>query len=121
MTNQARSARAVAKQTKQINPATLYPYVLLFALMDVYLTSRILAIGGVEVNGFANHILGLAGVLGLLTLKLTSVLIVFFACDYIASRGDRRAVRLAQAGIALNVFPAVIGATQLAIVFAQFL
>ncbi len=118
MTNQVRSAEGVAKQ---INPATLYPYVLLFALMDVYLTSRILAIGGVEVNGFANHILALAGVLGLLTLKLTSVLIVFLACDYIASRGDRRAIRLAQTGIALNVFPAAIGAAQLAIVFAQFL
>ncbi len=111
----------VQAMKKYASPATLYPYVLLFALMDVFLTSRILALGGTEVNGVANGILQVTGVPGLLTYKLICVLIVFLICDYIASQGDRRAIRVAQAGIVLNVFPALVGATQLGLYFAAHL
>ncbi len=107
-------AQPISKSDAQPSPNVLYPYLLLIALADVYFTARILDLGGSEINAFANQILQHAGVLGLLTLKLTSVLIVFLTCDYIARRGDRRALRLAQIGIAINIFPVVVGGSQLA-------
>ncbi len=103
------------------NPQPLYPWIMLVGLLDVFLTARILDLGGIEVNAIANHVLERAGVPGLLVLKLTSFLIVVAICEFIASRGDRRAVQLAEAGIVLNALPVGIGAGQLAMAFAPLL
>lgn len=106
---------------ESLDPQPLYPWIMLVGLMDVFLTARILDLGGTEVNAIANHVLEHAGVPGLLVLKLTSFLIVVAICEFIAARHDRRAVLLAQAGIVLNALPVSVGAAQLALAFAPLL
>ncbi len=107
--------------TNAPNPQPLYPWILLVGLLDVFLTARILDMGGFEVNAIADRVLQAGGVPGLLVLKLASFLVVVAICEYIASRGDRRAVRLAEAGIALNALPVGVGAAQLALALTPLL
>lgn len=90
----------------------LYVAIAIVALTDVVLTTRILQLGGVELNHIANAVLQQMGVVGLAMLKLLSVLVVILCCQLIARRDDRKAARLAEWGVALNFFPVAVGFVQ---------
>lgn len=113
------ASRAVLRPDAIVNPSRLYPWLLLLALLDVFFTSHILNFGGIEVNAIADRILQRSGVLGLLVFKISSIVLVVLICEYIARRGDRRATRLAEWGIALNAIPVAVGGAQLAAFLAQ--
>lgn len=90
-----------------------YAMFLLVAAMDVICTAIILSLGGREINALANMLLQLWGVHGLLALKFAVCVMVLITCEFIGRRKPAVAVRLAIAAIALNMFPVVVGTTQL--------
>ena len=97
----------------RLSPASVYPWLVLVTLLDVFLTSRILAMGGSELNALADHVLTHAGVPGMLAFKLLAIGVVMAICEFIARRDDPRGRRLAEWGVALNVIPVALGGAQI--------
>jgi len=89
-----------------------YAAFLLVAAMDVICTWVVLALGGRELNAFANMLLQRWDVHGLLALKFSVCVMVLITCEFIGRRRPATAVRLAIAAIVLNTFPVVVGTGQ---------
>jgi len=89
-----------------------YAAFLLVAAMDVICTWVVLALGGRELNAFANLLLQRWDVHGLLALKFSVCVMVLITCEFIGRRRPATAVRLAIAAIVLNMFPVVVGTGQ---------
>jgi hypothetical protein len=89
-----------------------YAAFLFVAAMDVICTWVVLALGGRELNAFANMLLQRWDVHGLLALKFSVCVMVLITCEFIGRRRPATAVRLAIAAIVLNIFPVVVGTGQ---------
>jgi len=89
-----------------------YAAFLLVAAMDVICTWVVLSLGGREVNAVANMFLQRWDVHGLLALKFGVCVMVLVMCEFIGRRRPQAAVRLAMAAIVLNIFPVVVGTSQ---------
>ncbi len=89
-----------------------YAAFLVVATMDVVCTWVVLALGGRELNAFANMLLQRWDVHGLLALKFSVCVMVLITCEFIGRRRPATAVRLAIAAIVLNIFPVVVGTGQ---------
>ncbi|MGH7243730.1 MAG: DUF5658 family protein [Phycisphaerales bacterium] len=90
-----------------------YAAFLVVAAMDVICTWIVLALGGREINAFANMFLQRWDVHGLLALKFSVCVMVLLTCEFVGRRRPETAVRLAIAALVLNIFPVVVGAIQL--------
>lgn len=89
-----------------------YALFLTVAALDVLCTWLVLSLGGREVNYLANLFLQQWDVHGLLVLKFAVCAMVLFICEFVGRRKPSTAVRLVSAAIVLNIFPVVVGASQ---------
>lgn len=90
-----------------------YTVFLVLAALDVICTWFILALGGREVNAFANMLLQQWDVHGLLALKFSVVAMVLLICEIVGRKNPSAGGKLVFAAIALNMFPVAVGASQL--------
>ncbi|MBX3380438.1 MAG: hypothetical protein KF805_10110 [Phycisphaeraceae bacterium] len=89
-----------------------YAAFLMVAAMDVICTWVVLALGGREINAFADMFLQRWDVQGLLALKFGVCVMFLVTCEFIGRRQPLTAVRLATAAIVLNCFPVIVGSAQ---------
>lgn len=90
-----------------------YAAFLMVAAMDVICTWMVLSLGGREINVIANMLLQRWDVHGLLLLKFGVCVMVLLTCEFVGRRRPITAIRLGIAAIVLNIFPVVVGTTQL--------
>ncbi|RNC81772.1 MAG: hypothetical protein ED559_08300 [Phycisphaera sp.] len=90
-----------------------YPHrekVLLFlASMDVMLTHTILNLGGVEANPLAARVFEQGGTFGMSIYKFALLTLFVVILEYIGSKHFESGRKLASAGIAISLFPVVVG------------
>ncbi|MCB9846474.1 MAG: hypothetical protein H6811_10880 [Phycisphaeraceae bacterium] len=106
--------RAAKLAPKPAGSRSLYAALATMAAADIFLTSRILALGGIEVNAIARHALDAAGIPGLAALKAVSVGIVLICCEYIRRVRPVTSLRVVKWGIALNCMPVIAAGAQIA-------
>jgi hypothetical protein len=100
---------------KPILYPSVYRWVILAASLDVICTWIILMLGGVELNAIARRVIEAGGLPGMLALKFGVIASVVVICEYIGRRQNHAGRRLAVAALALNAFPAAVGASQLGV------
>lgn len=91
-----------------------YPWVAVFAALDIAFTSVILAFGGAEVNAVADRALQAFGLAGLVAVKVISLAVAIACCEMLASRRPQAAKALAVLAVLVNIFPVLVGGSQLA-------
>jgi len=99
-----------------------YPWFITFAGLDVVLTWIVLSLGGQELNAVAQLALDLAGIPGMIALKVSAVLIVCVICEYLGRRRPSIGLGVANLAIAANTIPVTLGClalTQFALVLFQ--
>ena len=92
-----------------------YPWLVLFASLDVMLTWLILAIGGIEVNPVAQHFIRWGGLWGMLVLKFGVLALVLLICEFIGRRREVTGRSLARAAVGLNCLPVSFACAQIAL------
>jgi hypothetical protein len=91
-----------------------YRWVILFASLDVILTWIILTRGGAELNIIAKQVIDSAGLPGMLAYKFFLIILVLVICEHIGRIRFHTGRGVALTAIALNIFPVLVGGTQLA-------
>lgn len=92
-----------------------YRWAIFAASLDIICTWFILALGGAELNGVARRVIEAGGLPAMVAFKFAIVAAVFIICEFIGRRKHDTGRRLAAAAVALNCFPAVVGASQLSL------
>ena len=99
-----------------------YVWYIFVSALDVILTETVIEhFGAEEVNTIANQMLQEFGVMGLVGLKLSTVILVILICDTVGRRQYETGRRLAEWAIALSVVPVVISLIQIALVSVGWL
>jgi hypothetical protein len=94
----------------------IYPWLFLFAVLDLGVTSVILALGGEEVNAVADRALQSWGIPGLIAVKAASLAVLIGCCELIARnglRGRRTGMLVAVGAAATTCVPVAYGSAQL--------
>lgn len=98
---------------KPILYPTAYRWVIIAASLYVICTWLILALGGAELNILARKVIEAGGLPAMLAYKFALIALVLIICEHIGRLRFNTGRRLALAAAALNIFPAVVGASQL--------
>ncbi len=88
--------------TRPVLYPTLYPLLVLGGTLDVILTSVVLALGGQELNGVANHVLESSGLGGLVALKFAMISSVILLCEIVGHRRHVLGSSVATFGIGVH-------------------
>lgn len=92
--------------------AVLYPDVyawyVLFASLDIMLTSVILKIGGNEVNFIARYVINNWGLPGVVAFKFVTVMFVVLICEIVGRARPGVGRKLALWALLLTIFPFVV-------------
>jgi hypothetical protein len=85
-----------------------YPWFITLAGLDILLTWIVLSLGGQELNAVARLALDLAGIPGMIALKLAAVFIVCAVCEYAGRRKPHLGRGVANLAIAANTIPVTV-------------
>jgi hypothetical protein len=96
----------------------IYPWFVVVAFLDILTTWIILNLGGSELNPLAARAIAVAGVAGMVLLKLAVVVLVLVICECVGRARTRTGRRLAWCSVALNCVPVGAALLQLAL-YAQ--
>ncbi len=107
-----------------VRRAVLYPnhycWFVLFSALDIMLTYTILheymQYDGRELNSFADFVIRHAGLNGAIALKVVSIVIVIFVCEYVGRRKPITGRTLAVCVVAMSTVPVIFAIVQLAAV-----
>jgi hypothetical protein len=95
--------------------AQLYRWLVLLALLDILFTTIVLSFGGAEANALARAVIDLAGLPGMIFLKIVSVTTVLAVCEVVGRRRHCTGRLLAHAAIVANSIAASLGCAAIAI------
>lgn len=110
-----RSEVLAAITTRPVLYATMYPWILLVASLDVMLTTVVLTLGGVEANPLAAAVLQWGGVPAMTAYKFALIFFVILICEIVGTRTHSTGRRLAEWAVALNAIPVTFALALLAV------
>lgn len=84
----------------------VYPWYVLMGFLDLIVTYAVVFhAGGSEVNHIAQRAIDLAGVWGLLALKVATMVVVIVVCEVVGRKREKLGRRLALLGVAISALP----------------
>lgn len=91
----------------------LYPWFVLGAAMDIFVTYIVLWFGGVELNILADRVIQSHGLPGMVAYKFATVVAVLLICEYVGRRRPQTGQAVAVLAIAISFLPPAWGLTQM--------
>lgn len=101
--------RLIASVRRRSLYPSLYPWLIVLAVLDIVLTAIILGLGGTEANAVARAVIESSGLTGMILLKVVSIGFTVAVCQYVGRRRFRAGHVLAQIAVAANTAAVSVG------------